>query len=68
MTLDGSKTISVRLENQSGVESVSTGNVDANTDVYTVTGTLVLRNATEAQIKTLPAGIYVVGNRKMVIR
>lgn len=68
VTLDGSKTISVRLENQSGVESVSTGNVDANTDVYTVTGTLVLRNATEAQIKTLPAGIYVVGNRKMVIR
>lgn len=68
VTLDGSKTISVRLEKQSGVESVSTGNVDANTDVYTVTGTLVLRNATEAQIKTLPAGIYVVGHRKLVIR
>ena len=36
----------------------------ASQDVYNLTGQLILRNATPAQLKALPKGIYVVGGRK----
>lgn len=68
ITLDSSKAITIRAEKQSGVENVAIGNITADNDVYTVTGSLVLRGATAAQIKALPAGIYIVGNQKVVVR
>lgn len=40
----------------------------AASDVYDVHGRLVLRKASSAAIKSLPAGIYVVGNRKVVVK
>ena len=68
MTLDGSKTITVSLAKQDGVESVNAAAVAESRDVYTLTGILLISNATDAQLKALPAGIYVVGGRKLVIR
>ena len=37
-------------------------------DVYDVHGRLVLRNASSDAVKALPAGIYVVGGRKVVVK
>ncbi len=37
-------------------------------DVFDINGHLVLRNASAAEIKTLSKGIYLVGNKKFVIR
>lgn len=68
VTLDGSKTITVSLAKQDGVESVNAAAVAESRDVYTLTGILLISNATDAQLKALPAGIYVVGGRKLVIR
>ncbi|MCC8118193.1 MAG: hypothetical protein LIP09_05505 [Bacteroidales bacterium] len=37
------------------------------TDVYTVAGVCVLRNATKAQIQALPQGIYIINGKKIAI-
>lgn len=49
----------------SAVEAVE---ATAASDVYDVHGRLVLRNASAAAVKALPAGIYVVGSRKVVVK
>lgn len=49
----------------SAVEAVEAA---ASSDVYDVHGRLVLRNASAASVKALPAGIYVVGGRKVVVK
>lgn len=67
ITLDASKKIIVRKNRTSGIESVSV-NKELPVDVYSVSGVAVLRNATEAQIKALPAGIYIVAGRKVVVK
>lgn len=67
VTLDGTKKITVALHQSSGVESVVAAEV-ANRDVYTLTGILLISNASDAQLNALPAGIYVVGGKKLVIR
>ena len=66
--LDSDMTITAGDEAKNGVESVAVATTPAagNSDVYTVTGMLVLRNATPAQLKALPAGIYIVGGAKYV--
>ena len=40
----------------------------ASDDIYTTTGILVKRNATKADIDVLPAGIYIVGGKKVAVR
>lgn len=50
----------------SGVEGVAAGKIAENSDVYTITGILVMRNASASDIKALPAGIYVSGGKKIV--
>lgn len=49
------------------VRDVETG-VMSLRDVYTLSGVCVMRAASESQLRTLPAGIYVVGGKKMIIR
>lgn len=51
----------------SGVDSIF-GDADARYDVYTTAGILVLTQADKATVNALPAGIYVVGNRKVMVR
>jgi hypothetical protein len=36
--------------------------------VYTTTGVQVLRNASAADLKALTPGLYIVNNRKLVIK
>lgn len=50
----------------SGVDSV--GAVSASGNVYSVDGKVVLRNASEADAKALPAGIYIVNGKKVVVK
>lgn len=66
VVLDGDMTITAGDEAKNGVESVAVSIGARNTDVYTVTGMLVLRNATAAQLNALPAGIYIVGGTKYI--
>lgn len=40
--------------------------VNANTDVYTIDGVCVLRNADSDAIKNLPKGFYIVGGKKII--
>ncbi|MDE5871711.1 MAG: hypothetical protein K2H22_07205, partial [Muribaculaceae bacterium] len=49
----------------SAVESVA---VVSEANVYDVHGRIVLRNASSDAIKSLPAGIYVVGGRKVIVK
>lgn len=51
----------------SGIESVATDAKLTNTDVYTTTGILLYRNATPAQITSLPHGLYIIGSQKVFL-
>lgn len=52
-----------------GIESVTTGNGQtAPADVYNLQGIRVLDASQADEIKNLPAGIYITGGRKIVIR
>lgn len=50
-----------------GISSVDSEN-NPTFDVYTLTGILVARDATEAEISTLPAGIYFAKGRKFIVK
>ena len=51
-----------------GGSAVETVAVAAEGDVYDVHGRVVLRNASAADMKALPKGIYIVGGRKLVVK
>lgn len=67
VTLDASKKIIVRKNTSAGIESVAVKE-GVPADVYNVSGVAVLRNATQEQINALPAGIYIVAGRKVVVK
>ena len=50
-----------------GIEGV---NVDAqaNGNVYNTQGVLVMKNADAAKVNALPAGIYLMNGKKIVVR
>ena len=50
----------------SGVEAVEDANVKA--DVFSVDGKVVVRNATAADVKALPAGLYIFNGKKVVVK
>lgn len=57
-----------RAPQSAGIENVGVA-VSAETfDVYSVQGTVVLRNATSEEISNLDRGIYIANGRKFVIR
>ncbi|MDE5791404.1 MAG: hypothetical protein K2H96_09290 [Muribaculaceae bacterium] len=64
IVLDGDKKISVKKDSLASVGDVMGQN--SGVDVFTTTGVRMLHDATKAQIDALPAGIYVVGGKKMV--
>ena len=51
-----------------GVEGVAADTEAYPADVYTATGILVRRAATADVVASLPAGMYIVGGRKLIIR
>ena len=52
--------------NSAGLESVTL--TPRSADVYNMQGILILRNADTSAIRTLPAGIYIIGGKKTSIR
>lgn len=64
--LDGNMNISVRKDVSVGVD-LSDAEVPSH-DVYSITGILIMRDATDDHIEALPAGVYIVGNKKFVKR
>lgn len=77
-TGDGTATITVKADFQGltsteeftvGTSSISTAAATAaRCDVYTPTGILVLKDADAAAIRILPAGIYIAGGKKIIVR
>jgi hypothetical protein len=51
---------------ESGVTLVNAAN--ANNNVYSIDGVMLFRNASQEQISTLPAGLYIINNKKVVVR
>ena len=69
-TTDGSQlsaTTTVKVLPVGGVSDIQTDS-DEPCDVYTVTGILVARGVRPSEIGTLPAGIYIAGGRKYMVR
>lgn len=55
------------FDNLSGVESVTAESTEA-VDVYNLQGILVKRNATKEDINSLPAGLYIAGGKKVMLK
>lgn len=55
---------------QVGVEEIGADESTAShpNDVYNLSGVLVMKGATEADISTLPSGFYIVGGKKRIVR
>ena len=49
-----------------GVQTV--GGAAVTTNVYSINGRLLIKNATDADVNALGSGVYVVGNRKIMVR
>ena len=56
----------IQLKKDTGIEQLATDN--RVTDIHTISGVRVKRNATTDNLKTLPAGIYIIGNRKVMVK
>lgn len=51
-----------------GVDDVTSNGDDTPVDVYNLSGVIVLRQATPQQISSLPAGLYIAGGKKILIK
>lgn len=54
----------------SGIDNISDNLIDEliDQDIYNIVGQLIKRSATYDDIKSLEPGIYIIGNRKFIIR
>lgn len=57
--------VPVKVERELGVADVS---MQASSDIFTATGLLIKRNATAEDLKNLPAGLYIFGGRKVMVK
>lgn len=61
--------LEVTMTDATSVKGVQTvGGAAVTTNVYSINGRLLIKNATDADINALGSGVYVVGNRKMMVR
>lgn len=51
-----------------GVESVVADDAQLSGNVYNLQGILLIENATPDQVNALPAGLYIVGNTKVLVK
>ena len=59
--------ISIYTEPEQGITNVN-GDAAANTNVYNLQGILMIRNASKEQISNLPEGLYIVGDKKVIVK
>lgn len=52
---------------ESGLEGVAVGN-DETVDVYNMQGIMIVKDADAAAIKNLPAGLYIIGGKKVAVK
>ena len=62
----GTQKVVLTVNQTTGIENVES--TELLRDVWTATGRLLLKDATEAEIRNLPSGIYIIGKKKVVIR
>lgn len=65
VTVNADITIDVTKDPNTGINEISS-EVAAN--VYGVDGKLIMRNATSAQVRNLPAGLYIVDGKKVIVK
>ena len=57
-----------RATYDAGVDGVPVEDLDAKADVYNAHGMLILRNATRDAVNSLPAGLYIHGGEKILVK
>lgn len=67
ITVKGDTRIKASINTNTGIENLETG-ADSLVNVYNLQGIEVLHMANPEQIKQLPAGIYLAGGKKIVVR
>lgn len=61
--------LEVTMTDATSVNGVQTvGGAAVTSNIYSVNGRLLIKNATDADINALGSGVYVVGNRKIMVR
>lgn len=61
--------LEVTMTDATSVKGVQTvGGAAVTTNVYSINGRLLIKNATDADVNALGSGVYVVGNRKIMVR
>lgn len=54
---------------EAGIDAVDTDATDiTRADVYNTMGSLMLKNATKEQLEALPEGLYLHGNKKIIVK
>lgn len=61
------KDTEIVIDNTNSIESIA-GNEATDNNVYNLQGILVIKNASAEQINALPAGLYIVNGKKVVVR
>ncbi len=51
-----------------GISDITADSGNASQDVYTPQGVCIRRNATDADVKALPEGIYIIGGKKVYVK
>lgn len=64
--LNDHTSVVVKKDDSSSISSVVVDGAAVNSDVYTVDGVLVMRNASAKDVEALPAGFYIVGTQKII--
>ena len=67
ITVKGDTRIKASINTNTGIEDLETG-AESLVNVYNLQGIEVLHMANPEQIKQLPAGIYLAGDKKIVVR
>lgn len=66
--VDITKATNIVISESSGIENVSILNVTKDNNVYNMQGILVIKNASDCDLTTLPAGLYIINGKKVVIK
>lgn len=61
-------TVNVDFDELSGIANVASDDLQKDNNVYNMQGVLVVKNATEEQISSLQAGLYIINGKKIIIR
>ena len=66
-TVDSATDVTIKGK-QSGIDTIGAESAAADNDVYNLQGIKILDNATPAQVKALPAGLYIQGGKKIIVK